>query len=313
MEGLHLIFDGTNTAYRANVVTNLSTKQGFRTSAIVGTLNIVHATAEYLSKQYDLPIKEIILAWDKGHSARRKELFPEYKAGRRKGWTPEDEQFRKEFFEQIDVLHSNLHWFGIKSLMVDHWEGDDLIFGMVETLYKTCPKDLSIIVSTDEDFHQLISPAVHVFSPIKKILYTPENYSELMGFEVESYLTYKILKGDSSDSIPGISGIGESTAKSLVKKYVDIDGLFENKDELMKSKRTAKIFTQEGLQTLNRNNKLINLRDYVDLTPVMEELSLLLEETPQVNEKRCIDFLMKYQLVDLLSKFKDWIYLFKAM
>lgn len=311
MKGLHLVFDGTNTAYRANVVTDLSTKQGVRTSAIVGTLNILHSTAEYLMKQYDLPVKEMILAWDKGHSPRRKELFPEYKAGRKKEWTPEDDQFRREFFEQIDALHNNLKYFGVKSIMVNHWEGDDLIFGVTEKLSKTCPEDLSVVISTDEDFHQLVSPKVHIFSPIKKILYTDENYQELMGIPYEYFLTYKILKGDSSDGIPGIIGIGDKTAKSLVKTYGDIDGLFEHKEELLKSKRTAKIFTFEGLSTLDRNNKLINLRDYVDLTPVNEELTMLLNSNLTVDKKKCREFLMKYQLVDLLMKFQNWIQLFE--
>ena len=313
MEGLHVIFDGTNTAYRANMVTELTTKQGFRTSAIIGSLNIIHATCEYLSKTYDMPLKNIIMVWDKGHSARRKELYPEYKAGRKKVWTPEDDQFRKEFFDQIDVLHKNFCHFGIKSLMVDHWEGDDLIFGTTEKIKKLYPDDYSIIVSTDEDFHQLITPKIHVFSPIKRILYNYDNYQELMGFNVENYLTYKILKGDSSDSIPGINGIGDSTAKSLVKKYGGIDGLFENKEELLKSKRTAKIFTPEGLSILDRNNKLINLKDYVDITPVETTIDSLLKVHPVVNEKECRAFLMTYQLVDLLTKFKTWIDLFKSL
>ena len=312
MSGLHVIFDGSNTAYRANVVTELSTKQGFRTSAIVGTLNIVHATVNYLNKCYDFPAKEVIFAWDKGHSPRRTELFPQYKSGRKKNWQPEDEQFMKEFFEQIDVLHENFQFLGIKSFMVDHWEGDDLIFGLTDRLSRRYPEDISIIVSTDEDFHQLITPSVHVFSPIKKILYKYDNYKELTGIDPENFLTYKILKGDSSDSIPGIGGIGDSTAKSLVKKYGGIDGIFENREELMKSKRTARIFTPDGLRILDRNNKLINLKDYVDLSPISEEIDGVLDDEPSINNKAVRDFFVKYQLVDLLVKYKDWMTLFES-
>lgn len=311
MNGLHVIFDGSNTAYRANVVTELSTKQGFRTSAIMGTLNIIHSTVDFLRKKYEYPVKEVIFAWDKGHSPRRKELFPEYKAGRKKNWEPEDEQFHKDFYAQIDVLHENLPLFGVKSYMKSHWEGDDIIFGITENLKKSKPDDYVIIVSTDEDFHQLIRANVHIFSPIKKILYTYGNYSDLMGISPESFLTYKILKGDSSDSIPGISGIGDVTAKSIVKKYGDIEGLFENKEELMKSKRTAKIFTAEGLEILDRNNKLINLKDYVDLEPIANDIEELLEDEPTLNSRSVREFLMKYQLVSLLVKYKDWIQLFE--
>ena len=310
MKGLHIIFDGSNTAYRANVVVELSTKQGFRTSAIMGTLNILHSTIEFLNKSYSYPVKEVIFAWDKGHSPRRKALFPEYKANRKKNWEPEDEQWHKAFYVQIDVLHENLPLFGVKSFMKEQWEGDDIIYGITEKLKKTNPDDISVIVSTDEDFHQLISPTLHIYSPIKKILYNYDNYSELMGIQPSSFLTYKILKGDKSDGIPGINGIGDVTAKSLVKKYGDMEGLLDNKEELCKSKRTEKIFTPEGLNILDRNNKLINLKEYVDLSPISQDIQDLLEDEPVVDSRGARGFLMKYQLVTLVMKYKEWIQTF---
>ena len=311
MKGLHIIFDGNNTAYRANVITELFTKQGFRTSAISGTLNIVHSTVGFLNKSLELPVKEIIFAWDRGHSSRRTELFPEYKAGRTQEQTPEDKQWLKEFYDQIDILHQNLPLLGIKSFMKGGWEGDDIIFGISEQLAKNNSEDITIIVSTDEDFHQLITPRIHVFSPIKKILYTYINYEDLTGLRLENFLAYKILRGDSSDGIPGIYGIGEVTAKSILRKYGGLKGLMANKEKLMKSKRTAKIFTEEGMRILDRNNQLINLKEYVDTTPINAEIIELLEDEPVLNSKAVREFLTTYQLVSILTKFKDWSYLFE--
>ena len=97
MKGLHIVFDGQQAAYRANIVTELYTKTGIRTSAILGTLNIIHSTIEEMEKLYQLPVKESILTWDKGHSPRRKGVYPEYKANRKKEWTPEDDQWKQEF------------------------------------------------------------------------------------------------------------------------------------------------------------------------------------------------------------------------
>ena len=311
MKGLHILFDGQNAAYRANVVTELYTKQGVRTSAIIGTLNIAHSTLEELEKSYHLPVKESIFVWDKGHSPRRKAVYPEYKHNRKKEWTPEDDIWKQEFFQQTDVLHSNLHIFGLKSYRKQGWEGDDLLYGFTKQLTKQNPDDVSVIVSTDEDFHQLISPTVHVYSPIKKLLYTPESYKDLMGIELETFLTYKILKGDSSDGIAGINGIGEKTAKTLVNTYGSLEDMLEHTDELMKSKRTARIVTEEGLSILDRNNKLINLKDFVDLSNVQDDINEVLTAAPVLDSVKAREFLMKYQLTSLLVKYKEWSVVFE--
>ena len=307
MKGLHLIFDGNNTSYRANAVTELYTKQGERTSAIIGTLNITHSTMINLTKELKMPIKEVIYAWDMGHSPRRMSVFPDYKGNRKKTFTPENAEWMKEFIHQANVLHENLPLFGIKSYRKKGWEGDDIVLGIVEEVTKEAPEDLSVIISTDEDFHQLISLSTAVYSPIKKILYTLDNYKELTGIDHENFLTYKILKGDSSDGIPGIPGIGEKTAKTLVNTYGSLETLLEASDELKKSKRTAKIFTQEGLSTLDINNRLINLREYVDLSEIHGDIVALLEEEPTIDEKAVKAFLMRYQLTSILVKFKSWI------
>lgn len=312
MRGLHILLDGNNTAYRANCTTELYTKQGERTSAIMGVLNITHSTIEALAKEYKLPIKEVVYAWDLGHSPRRKQVFPEYKANRKSDErTEEDKQWMDEFIQQANILYENLPLFGVKCYRKKGWEGDDLIYAISDAIVDKSPEDTVVIVSTDEDFHQLVSDKVHLYSPIKQILYTAENYQELMGIPQELFLTYKILKGDSSDGISGINGIGDKTAKQLVNSYGNIDQLLKSRTELMKSKRTAKIFTAEGLQILSRNNQLINLRDYVDLTEIAGEVQELAEEEPVVDEKAARAFLMKYQLTSILVKFKQWIVAFQ--
>lgn len=313
MSGLHLLLDGNNTCYRANCTTELYTKSGERTSGIMGTLNITHSVAQQLAKITKQPVKEILYAWDMGHSERRKALFPEYKGNRQKERTEEDKEWLNEFIAQANTLYENLPLFGVKCIRKKGWEGDDIIFGLSKALTEKYPEDIVVIVSTDEDFHQLIGENVYLYSPIKQILYTLDNYEELMGIPQDLFLTYKILKGDSSDGISGIQGIGEKTAKSLVNQYGNIEGLLSSKDVLMKSKRTAKIFTPEGLQILSRNNQLINLKDYVDLTDIEEDIQEVLEEEPFVDTKAAKDFLMKYQLVSILTKWKKWSELFEEI
>lgn len=314
MTGLHILFDGNNTAYRANCTTELYTKAGVRTSAIMGVLNITHSTMEYLQKEYDMPIKEVIYAWDLGHSPRRKSIFPEYKANRKKNdeeTLEENKRWMDEFINQSNILYENLPLFGVKCYRKKHWEGDDLIYALSDAVLEKFPEDTVVIVSTDEDFHQLVAGHVHIYHPTKQILYTLDNYEQIMGIPQELFLTYKIIKGDTSDGIPGISGIGEKIGKSLVNDYGNLESILSSKEQLMKSKRTAKIFTQEGLEILARNNQLINLRDYVDLSEVQEEVHEIIEEEPFVDNKQVKSFLMKYQLVSLLTRYKQWIVAFE--
>lgn len=315
MNRLRVVFDGNNTAYRANCVNELCTKSGLRTSAIVGVLNITHAVMEELNKKLELPVAEVIYAWDFGHSERRKALFPEYKANRKKEKTEDEKLWMKEFIDQANTLNEALPFFGIKCIKKAGWEGDDLIYGVTEALKKKYPDDRVIIVSTDEDFHQLVQDNVNIYSPIKKILYTQKNYQRLMGIPQDRFLTYKILKGDSSDGIGGIPGIGEKTAKSLVNQYGKLENLLSAPVhmELMKSKRTQKIFTLEGLQTLDRNNKLINLKDYVDLSDIEDDINELIAEEPLVDGKLARNFLMKYQITSILVKWGEWIEPFEEM
>lgn len=305
---IRIIFDSNNTAFRANSVTELYTKQGERTSAIVGTLNIIHGVINELCKEYKQPVSEVICAWDKGHSKRRKELYPEYKANRKKKeQTEEDKLFMQEFIEQANTLYENLHLFGVKNIRAQGWEADDLIYGVVQSLTQKHPNDKIVIVSTDEDYHQLIDDNVDIYSPIKKVLFTKDKYEELTGIKQELFLTYKILKGDSSDGITGIDGIGEKTAKSLVNTYGDIAGILQSEDQLIKSKRTAKIFTTEGLQLLDRNNQLINLKEYVDLSEVEDLITETVNEEPTVDVKGVRTFLMRWQVTSILIKLKSWL------
>lgn len=307
MEGIHIIMDGNQAAYRANCTTELYTKDGHRTSAIMGVLNITHNVLKSVFEHFKSPIKEIIYAWDCGHSQRRKDVFPDYKSNRKGDISEDKEIWFKEFYEQANELHENLPNFGVKSIKIPGWEGDDLIFGLSEKIRNLYPNDRIVIVSTDEDFHQLVRFNTCVYSPIKQIWYTPENYFQIMGIQQSSFLTYKILKGDSSDGIPGIPGIGEKTSKKLVNMYGNLSGIFAHRVDLMKSKTTSRIFSAEGLYALDRNNKLINLIDYVDLSDIENEL------LDTVNEKVCLDsleakqFLKTYQLVSLLAKWHDWV------
>ena len=190
----------------------LSTKDGRRTSAIFGVLNSIPKDVKLLRSEHDIDINEVIMVWDCGRNKRRTELYPEYKRNRKHDDTEDDKLWYSQFLEQTNVIHDFVKNLGVKSIKIQGQEADDIVFGLTKMLFSERPDEEGIIiVSTDEDFLQLISEKIYVYSPIKNILYTPDNFEEIFGINPEYFLDYKILQGDSSDNIGGIQGIGEKT------------------------------------------------------------------------------------------------------
>lgn len=312
---LSLLVDGNNAAFRCNSVVELTTKSGQRTSAIYGVLNLLQHEIKNVGGQLDQEVGEVVVFWDGGHHQRRRELHPDYKGKRTHARTEEEETRYREFLEQTNILYEFLPNIGCKTLRMKGQEADDLIHAYIEMarVVREDTENKFVIVSTDEDFLQLLSEDVNVWSPIKKIMYDLPTFEERFGFSPESFLDYKILKGDSSDNIKGIPGIGDKTAANLIKSYGNLSNLLQHKMELMRSKITSRIFTQEGLQTLDLNNRLISLKEFVDLTETRNEIEDLVYQQPSVASKTAQAFLMKYQLSSLLVKYQEWIKTFSTV
>lgn len=312
-----LLIDGNNMAYRSNSVTELTTKDGRRTSAIFGVLNSIFHEIHNVSDELDIEVGEIVVAWDFGRNKRRLTLFPEYKRNRKHDDTEEDRTWYEEFIQQTEVLHNMLPLLGVKSLKLSGQEADDLVYTWIHLAeqLRDDEDNYFVIVSTDEDFLQLVSDNVSVWSPIKKIMYAYENFKDLVGIAPEQFISYKVLKGDSSDNISGIAGIGEVIGKKLVNQYGNLSSILANakNPELRKSKVSSRIFTPEGLEILDRNNKLINLADYVDVEETRKDVEALIQQQPSVSDGEVKAFLMEYQLSSILMKFKEWIRVFKSV
>lgn len=164
-----------------------------------------------------------------GYSRKRYEMLPEYKANRRievpKGEPipPEvakkiDE--RKNFFRQADLIISLLgRHFPVSLIRQPDYECDDVIFNLIRRSSSTVPWT---VVSNDSDFTQLLAefPNVKIYNPITK------TYVETPPFD---YVTWKALRGDGSDNIPGLPGIGDKTAEELVTDPDRLAKLFEDK------------------------------------------------------------------------------------
>ena len=194
----------------------LSTKDGTPTGGVFGFASLAIEIIKKLEPDY------VAVAWDKkGTSIRRRvELMPTYKAGRKK--PPQD------FFDQIPVLHEMLEAFGWPLYEADDYEADDIM----GTFAKLAEKEgiETCLVTSDLDMLQLVGPLTHVYAMKKGLanieLYDPEHFEEKYGIEVERFVDYKSLVGDSSDNIPGVPGIGPKAAVELLNSYKDLDEIY---------------------------------------------------------------------------------------
>lgn len=320
---MKLLIDGNNLSYRANMTTELYTKQGERVSAIYGSLQMLQSYLKPSQGNYknklldsvrmhlddeDVAFNDVVVCWDAGRSKQRMSIYPEYKGNRdaKKAERTEEEQAAyRQFIDQMEQLHANLPKFGVRSLKIRGWEGDDLVYVVSQLV-----DDICVIVSTDKDMLQLVSDRIFVWSPFKEQLITPKNFQAVVGVPQSSYLSYRILVGDSSDNINGVAGVGDKTAKDLLLKYANIDGIKANQAALMKSKRTAKIF--EDLSLLERNDKLMNLKN-VDFQEIQAQVQEVLDEELYFQDAEVKKFLASKQFVKILSDFLMWSMAFRML
>jgi DNA polymerase-1 len=222
------IIDGKSVFYRGYyAMPNLSTKEGVPTGGVFGFAAMSLELIKKLKPDY------VAVAWDKPKTNIRKrlELYPQYKAGRKP--PPPD------FYTQIPILHELLEAFGWPLYELDDYEADDIMGALaVQATEKGIETQL---ITSDLDALQLVNYHVKVyalkrgFSQIEE--YHPESFEARYGIEAEQFLDLKSLKGDSSDNIPGVPGIGEKTAIELLKEHKTLDSVYEHLDDIKESVR----------------------------------------------------------------------------
>lgn len=245
-----VVIDGKSVFYRGYyAMSNLATKDGTPTGGVFGFASMALEVVRRLKPDY------VAVAWDKPKTNIRKrlEIYPEYKAGRKP--SPPD------FKIQIPLLHELLDAFGWPLYELDDYEADDIMGALAVQARK---KDIeTILITSDMDMLQLVNDHVHVYAlktGLSNIeLYSPKTFEAKHGIKVEQYLDLKSLKGDSSDNIPGVPGIGEKGATELLHQFETLDGIYDNldlvKDSLRKkleagkdlayiSKKLARIWTE---------------------------------------------------------------------
>ena len=242
-----ILIDGFSVAFRAfyALPETLMTSEGTPTNLIHGFLSMINKVInEYKSEQ-------LIVAWDLPGKTFRNDIYAEYKANR----SPAPDNFKI----QIPLLFDLLDAFNIPQISESGYEADDVLGSLAK---KYNQKDQEVLIVTgDRDTFQLISKNT-------KILYTKKGISEIdivdekffnnkYGFKKDQYVEYLALKGDPSDNIPGLAGVGEKTATSLLKKYKTIEGIYKNLNDL--TPKIKKSF-EENKEILNTSKELATIK-----------------------------------------------------
>lgn len=284
-----VIIDGKSVFYRGYyAMPGLSTADGTPTGGVYGFAALSLELIKQLNPDY------VCVAWDKrGTNIRRRlAIYSEYKAGRKPA--PPD------FYAQIPILHELLAAFSWPLYEFDDYEADDIM----ATLDKQAEQHGGIetyLITSDLDALQILDQNTYLYA-LKKGLTNIDKFDipafeKRYGIRIGQFLDLKSLKGDSSDNIPGVPGVGEKTAVKLLQQFETLDGVYENlwqiKDSLRRkleagkksaymSRELARLFTDAPVKL---DLEAMNVRDLdtAKLRELLEKLEFrsLLRKLPQ--------------------------------
>jgi len=218
-----LLLDGHSLAYRAFYalpVENFSTSTGQPTNAVYGF------TSMLINVLKDEKPTHVAVAFDISRQTFRSEMFPAYKAQR--------ESSPAEFKGQVELIKEILGALDIPVVTAEGFEADDVIATLVDQAEKVGAQ--TRIVTGDRDAFQLVNPTTTVLYPRKGVSdlarMTPEEIEKKYSIRPEQYVDYAALRGDPSDNLPGIPGVGEKTAAKWLQSYGDLQELIDHADEV---------------------------------------------------------------------------------
>ncbi|MEV0279582.1 DNA polymerase I [Streptomyces sp. NPDC050610] len=242
-----LLMDGHSMAYRAFFalpVENFTTSTGQPTNAVYGFASMLANTLR------DEAPTHFAVAFDVSRKTWRSEEFPEYKANRSK--TPD------EFKGQVELIGEMLDAMSAKRFAVEGFEADDVIATLAKQA--TAEGFEVSIVTGDRDSFQLVTDDVTVLYPTKGVSeltrYTPEKVVEKYGLTPQQYPDFAALRGDPSDNLPGIPGVGEKTAAKWINQFGSFAELVERADEV---KGKAGQNLRDHLESVKLNRRLTEM------------------------------------------------------
>ncbi|MFA5431320.1 MAG: 5'-3' exonuclease H3TH domain-containing protein [Candidatus Paceibacterota bacterium] len=276
-----VIIDSNSIIHRAfHALPPLTTKDGEVVNAVYGFLLVLFKLLKELKPKY------FVACFDLPEPTFRKKVFPEYKANRKKA--PD------ELYNQIPMVKKVLNVFNVPVFEKSGYEGDDLVGTLANSLTKGKEdKVKNIIVSGDLDNLQLVNENTFVYFLNKGVKNGLIYDSKMIGEKYEGLtplqlIDYKGLRGDISDNIPGVKGIGEKTALKLIKEFGSIENIYNN---------IEKADLPKGIK-----DKLISGKDKAVLSRQLSEIKT--DVSLEVNMKDCE--WGGYDKKEIISMLKDF-------
>ncbi|HKS25379.1 MAG TPA: DNA polymerase I [Thermoanaerobaculia bacterium] len=216
------IVDGSNNVYRSYfAIRGLTNSSGLATNAVYGFTTMLRKMLKDHDPGY------VAVAFDVSGAKTRHEAFADYKKDRRP--MPDDLAVQLPFVDEV------LEGLGIPKITVEDWEADDLI-GSLACTARDRGYDV-VIATSDKDFFQLVGDGIKLYHTGREVMYDPKGVAEAFGLPPEKVVDVMAIWGDAIDNIPGVPGIGEKGAKSLITDFGSLEGVYENLDKLKPAQR----------------------------------------------------------------------------
>jgi len=237
------IIDGNSYIYRAfYAVRGLTTSSGLPTNAIFGFTNMLLKIIN--EKSPDM----LAIVFDPKGPTRRHIEYKEYKAHR--------PPMPRDLIPQIPYIHRLVEAFRIPVFIREGQEADDVIASLARRA-ESEGKEITIVTG-DKDILQLVGQHIKVYDTLKDKIYEAKDVEERFGVLPDRMVEIMGLMGDASDNIPGVPGIGEKTAQSLIKKYGTIENVLRNAQEITKPKLRHTLMESAGLARLSRDLAILH-------------------------------------------------------
>jgi DNA polymerase-1 len=235
------LLDGSSLAFRAffALPESIATQAGAPTNALFGLSQMLLKLITEYRPSY------LVCAWDARGPTFRDELYDQYKAQR--------PSMPETLAAQWDLLPELMEAFGVVNLVKPGYEADDILGTLAEEARRQGVR--SVVVTGDRDAMQIVDDDIWVMSTGRGVtdvrVYTPGAVLERFGVTPAQIPDYIGLKGDSSDNIPGVPGIGEKTAAQLLQQFGSIDEMYRRLDEVKSEKRRALLAEHEDVARLS--------------------------------------------------------------
>lgn len=242
VDGMSLVF----RAYHAMFRSGLTNQAGEPTGAVFGFANTITSLLEKYNP------KHILVVYDTSAPTFRNDMYEEYKANR--------DEFPEDLAPQLIKIKKLLDLLGIPQMELDGYEADDLIATLANRASQE--KIDSYCLTSDKDYYQLVTDHIKILKPSSKggdlEIVDYEEVKEKFGVHPDQVIDVQALIGDSVDNIPGVKGIGIKTAFPLIVEYGDIEGVYENLDNIKSKSVKSKLIEHKEMAFLSK--KLVTLK-----------------------------------------------------